>query len=548
MNDCTEDEVSKIITDLQNGKASDIPVHIVKSTGELIVPHLTKYFNLSLSFGLFPDVLKTGRITPIYKKDSEDRMENYRPVSTLPVFGKILEKLIYSRFYSFFIAKGLIYENQFGFRKGHSTTHAVNYSIDHIQQNLKQRKHVLGIFIDLSKAFDTLAHDRLIDKLEHYGIRGSALNLIKSYLSGRTQYVNVLDEKSDTLPMLFGVPQGSVLGPLLFLLYINDISNASDKGKFVLFADDTNVFIAADTIELAYSKANEVLASINTYMESNLLHINGKKCCYMYFQPSNKSQAEDIPDNLQLHINGSIIRRVRHTKFLGVTIDDKLSWQPHIDELNSKLKSACGRIYRVISFLPKTLHKTIYHTLFESHLAYAVTVWGGVSRTKLEPLFRTQKKCIRIIFGDTEAYLDKFRTCARSRPFGDQTLGSEFYKKEPSKPLFTRNNILTIHNLYKHRIIVEVYNILKFSCPVSLYYLFTRSKRKSDLLYLPHPGNGFVYRASALWNKFRQSFGTIDLASSGGAFKNSLKNSLLAVQQSYSEEWCDKNFTELSTS
>ena len=129
-----------------------------------------------------------------------------------------------------------------------------NYSIEQNQQNLKQRKHVLGIFIDLSKAFDTLAHDRLINKLEHYGIRvRSALNLIKSYLSSRTQYVNVLDEKSDTLPVLFGVPQGSVLGPLLFLLYVNDIiSNVSEKGKFVLFADDTNVFVATDTIELAY--------------------------------------------------------------------------------------------------------------------------------------------------------------------------------------------------------------------------------------------------------------------------------------------------------
>ena len=161
--------------------------------------------------GYFPDELKTGRISPIYKKEDEQALENYRPVSTLPVFGKLLEKLIYARLYSFFVSKGIIHENQYGFRKGHSTSHALNFSVQHVESCIKNKQHVLGIFIDLSKAFDTIDHRKLTTKLNNYGIRGNALRLIESYLANRKQFVSVLDTQSDQLPVRFGVPQGSVL-------------------------------------------------------------------------------------------------------------------------------------------------------------------------------------------------------------------------------------------------------------------------------------------------------------------------------------------------
>jgi retron-type reverse transcriptase len=146
---------------LKNGKSSNIPIHVIKKLSEVIAPHLAKYFNKCLQEGHFPDELKTGRISPIYKKEDEQLLENYRPVSTLPVFGKILQKLIYSRLHSFLISKGIIHENQLGFRKGHSTSHALNYSVEHIQSLIKTKEHVLGIFIDLSKAFDTIDHRKL---------------------------------------------------------------------------------------------------------------------------------------------------------------------------------------------------------------------------------------------------------------------------------------------------------------------------------------------------------------------------------------------------
>ena len=168
----------------------------------------------------------------------------YRPVSTLPIFGKIFEKIIYSRLYSFFVSQGILYDKQFGFRKSHSTNHALNYSISHIKSELKKGNHVLGIFIDLSKAFDSIDHGILIKKLEHFGVSGSVFSLLTSYLN-RKQCVSVLGEISESLPVIYGVPQGSCLCPLLFLIYKNDLGKLSKRCEIILFADDTNIFVSA---------------------------------------------------------------------------------------------------------------------------------------------------------------------------------------------------------------------------------------------------------------------------------------------------------------
>ena len=254
--DCTQEEVGIIISELQNGKSSDIPIKIIKKAAPKIVPLLVPYFNYFMSNGIFPDIIKNGRVSPIYKKDNAQLIENYRPISTLPIFGKIFEKVIYSRLYSFLCSKNILYENQFGFRKEHSTSHALNYSVSYIEEALNKQNHVLGIFLDLNKAFDTLDHNILLKKLYNYGIRGVAHNLLTSYLTDRTQYTSVLNENSETLFIKYGVPQGSVLGPLLFFIYINDICNVSDLAKFVLFADDSNIFIQSTCKTELYRFAN----------------------------------------------------------------------------------------------------------------------------------------------------------------------------------------------------------------------------------------------------------------------------------------------------
>ena len=545
LHDCSPDEIAKVIVELQNGKASDIPIHLIKKSSVIICPLLSKYFNHCMQDGIFPDELKTGRVSPIYKKDNEELLENYRPVSTLAVFGKIFEKVIYSRLYSFLISQRILYENQFGFRKGHSTNHALNYSINHIESALNKKKHVLGIFIDLSKAFDTIDHEKLLLKLNNYGIRGNAHALIASYLSNRFQYTSVLGEESDKLLVRFGVPQGSVLGPLLFLLYINDICNSTNLGNFVLFADDTNIFVVSDSKKGVFDKANNILSHVYNYMKCNLLHINQKKCCYMYFNKRSQQNVTHNLDDFMLMINRTLIKQVSETKFLGVTIDDKLSWAPHIKNLNTKLRSCCGRLYRIKHLIPESLHKQIYHTLFESHLSYAVSVWGGIGTNKLNPLFLTQKKCLRVMFGDTEAFLDKFRTCARTREYGSQILGVEFFEREHTKPLFVNNELLCIQNLYRYHCIIETFKIIKLRQPISMYSLFNRSTRKDDLLITPIPSTQFTYKSSSLWNKYRQPSGIHDFTATIGSFKAALKRSLLDTQQRYDKfEFNECNFNE----
>ena len=179
LEDTNPEEIRQIIMDFKNGKASDLPIVVLKNTARLISPILSVLYNNHMREGVFPSIFKTAKVTPIYKKDNRECIENYRPVSILPIFGKIFEKLIYNRLYRFLSANGILHDEQFGFRKNHSTVHALHQSVQSISSTLAKGKHVLGIFIDLSKAFDTLDHGILLEKLNRYGIRGTALKFWK---------------------------------------------------------------------------------------------------------------------------------------------------------------------------------------------------------------------------------------------------------------------------------------------------------------------------------------------------------------------------------
>ena len=433
-----------------------------------------------------PKELKIGKITPVFKKGDTQLLDNYRPISIIPIFGKIFEKVIYDRLYSFFISNNVIYDKQFGFRKYHSTSHAINFSVNKIIDEIKIRNHVLGIFIDLSKAFDTIDHSKLIVKLENYGIRGTTLKLITNYLSNRLQYANYKGADSGMRKIEFGVPQGSVLGPLLFLIYINDLINASNNGTFVLFADDTNIFVTGKNETEVYDKAQIVLNEVHNYMSSNLLHINMTKSVYMHFRPKMNHVERQTCARTRiekfLKLAGNTLKKVTKAKFLGVIIDDQLTWDAQIEYLKEKLLSSVVVIKRIKKFIPESEYAKLYYALFQSHLSYCISSWGGVSKYKLDTVFSIQKRCVRLLFGkelnyDHAAY---YETCARARTY-DQHIAKKNFALEHTKPIFNEMQLLSLHHLHIYHTFLEIFKLFKFKMPLSLHEIFTLSPRSTSM-------------------------------------------------------------------
>jgi len=309
----SEQDIVSSISMLKNTFSAgpdSVPGPVIKYVKFLIATLLAHIFNLSCTTGIFPDGLKLARVTPIFKKGSMTDISNYRPISLLNSFSKLFEKIIHAKLVKFFNKYNILHKNQFGFRKGHSTVHALIQAVNYIFTELSKKNYVMGLFFDLSKSFDTCNHDILLYKLEHCGIRGSMLNWFRSYLSNRHQYVVVNGTKSNIHPIVCGVPQGSVLGPLLFLIYVNDIFSIYDFDNLVLFADDSNVFAVEKSIGSLFIKANNICNKLNTWFNANKLTINIEKSHYMIFKPTEVINENVIDNNMQVKFNSVVIPRI----------------------------------------------------------------------------------------------------------------------------------------------------------------------------------------------------------------------------------------------
>ena len=390
-----EKEVEAIIKSLKVSSAGwdNVSACVVKKTYELVITPLSYVMNLSITKGIFPNELKVARVIPLFKSGDETSFSNYRPVSVLPLFSKILERLMYKRLLSFINKNKLLYNYQFGFRKDHSPNLALIYLVDKISNALEEGDFVLGIFLDFSKAFDTVNHDILFEKLEFNGVRGTSLNWFKSYLSNRRQFVEYNGETSNSLEITCGVPQGSILGPLLFLLYINDLASVSSKIFSILFADDSNLFLIGKNPYKLIETMNLEIGKVTEWLRINKLSLNLKKTHFMLFKKSQTRCALDT----DLVIDGIKIGRVDKTKFLGVVIDPGLTFKSHILYIKGKIARGVGILNKCRKYLNESTLLTLYYSFVYPYFNYCNSIWGNTCQAYLDPLVKLQKRAIRII-------------------------------------------------------------------------------------------------------------------------------------------------------
>lgn len=391
------DEIEKIIDKLNSSKSTGpngIPVFILKAFKGFFSYWLSKLINLCFETGEFPSILKIAKVIPLHKKESVLNFLNYRPISLLSVFSKIYEKTMYVRIYSYLEKYNMIYSKQFGFRGNHSVNHAIISFTEHIRSLLDKGEFVCGIFVDLEKAFDTVHHDILCEKLKFYGLRGNANKLIKSYLSNRKQFVSINGHDSEVKDVTCGVPQGSSLGPLLFLLYINDLRLCLSETSCGHFADDTFIVFNSKKPKTIETVINYELKKVSKWLRLNKLSLNAAKTEVIFFR--SKRHSLDY-DKISIKMNGFKLTPVDYIKYLGMYIDKNLDWNHHIQELIKKLNRANGIISKLRYNTTLDICIQVYYAIFYSYLIYGCNVWGFTSEENIKAIQVLQNKCIRIM-------------------------------------------------------------------------------------------------------------------------------------------------------
>ena len=452
----TSAEILAITHKMVPKKSNDydnLNMFVIKQIMPAIVNQFCQLSNEVLLKGVFPDRMKVAKVIPIFKSGDVFELGNYRPISLLPQFSKILEKLIANRMQSFLDKNNLLNSNQYGFRKGRNTESAIIDMMEHITDKIDSGRAVAAVFVDLKKAFDSVHHGVLLAKLAHMGFRGLAYDLIKNYLSNRKQFVELQTQsgkekvglsRTDHVHSLCrtitcGVPQGSVLGPLLFLIYINDLPNCFPEVKTTLFADDTNLAISAlNPWELEH-KVNLTLAKLSAWLQASKICLNIKKTKIITFS-----------NNLYLNcsINSERIEVQNTATFLGLIVDNSLYWKPHIDNLAIKISKTVGIIGNLKNFLPSKILLMLYNSLVKSKLDYAIEIWGSTSLQNLKRLKIIQKRAMRHI--------------------------TRQHMRAHAAPLFATNVCLNLDDLYKTKLLCLIFRINNGSAPPNLIKLFKK--------------------------------------------------------------------------
>ena len=429
----SHEEVSNIIKSMKVTKTGvhEISINLFKKYHMFFLPCLCDMINLCLSTGIFPDCLKIAIVIPIFKKGHASDVSNYRPIALLPFLSKIIERCIFDRLSIYASSCNLIGPAQFGFRKGKSTHDAITLITENIYEafNIGNGTFNINIFIDFQKAFDTIDHAILLNKLRIYGITGTFHDLIKNYLSNRFQSVRVGDCLSSPLKITKGVPQGSVLGSLLFLLFISDLPNVSGILTSILFADDLALSFTCNDANECNIICNRELNRLFEWSASNKLSINYGRT-KSYFMINTYGNIEQ--DAFNININGITLENVSQAKYLGVVLDPKLKFNKHIDYIAEKISKSTGILYKLKKLkIPIQILKQIYYSLIYSIINYNICAYGGTYNTHINRLFLLQKRAIRLICG--ESFLAH------------------------TDPLFYRTQILKIHDIYRLNVAVYMF-------------------------------------------------------------------------------------------